>query len=193
MAKFASVAKGKRARKRISFTALDGSEVECDVGILNGDDDDAILVAASAHARASGAEAKDGNPIFAFAVDCETVARAFIDPESPTDKPERFFADANEVRKNLDRDRIFYLAEQQRAFQETVSPPQREQTVDEYLATVFRVARLEEGDELPFEISRQRAHWSFTRRMARQLSTLLLDRSLTGSGDGAVGEPSFNA
>lgn len=174
--KLAQIAKGTRAREPLTFTLLDGQEAACDLRVLSGDDDDKILAAASAHAKKLGGEAKDGDPIFAHALNCEIVALACVDNESSVDKPEPFFASADEVRGALDRDRILLIAEQQRALQDKTSPLKKSLTKEEFFLTVTQLAAVEEGDELPFSKWGRSLLESFTHSMASQYAALALAR-----------------
>lgn len=175
--KLAQIAKGTRAREPLTFTLLDGQTAACDLRVLSGEDDDRILAAAVEHAKKLGGEAKDGDPIFAHALNCETVAVACVDNESPVDKPEPFFASADEVRSALDRDRIIIIAEKQRALQSKTSPLRKELSKEEYFLTITQLAAAEEGDELPFSNWGRSLLESFTHSMASQFAALAMARS----------------
>lgn len=152
MAKFAQIAKGQSARlKGVSFTSLRGVDCVCDLRILTGDDDEAILEAAMRRAADKGAAPKKGDPVFDFACACESVFRSAVDPDSPADAPAAFFDSVDVVRAELDRDRIAYLSERQAAFQDTISPLKKSLSAEEYQAKILQMAAVEAGDATPFD------------------------------------------
>lgn len=191
MAKLSQIAKGTRARKELSFALLDGTEVTAAIRPLDGDDHADILAAATA-SMPSGVEAKEGVPAFDFAIAGETLARAFIDPESPHEKPEPFFDEGvQQVRARLDRDRIFWLLEQQKAFQASLSPLKQALSPDEFFAAIVQIAESEEGqDTLPFATWAPDLRVSFIRTLASLLLSSQMDRSSTGSGEETAPSPS---
>ena len=150
MAKFSDIAKGGLARKRIKFHTLHGAEVEADMRPMSGADYEDVVAAATARAILKGVKPAPGDAVYEFALDCETVARAFVDPDSPLDKPEPFFDNADAVRGALDRDRIFILAREHRSFQDSTSPLVRDMSVEEFWEYVVQHAEVADGD-LPFE------------------------------------------
>src|ERR1043165_2111243 len=110
MAKFAPIAKGRKARKTVSFPDLDGEVQKLDLRVLVADDYAEIDAAAGRYAREQGAEAKQGDGVYDFARYRETVLRACVDTESSVDKPEPFFESMAQIRRELDEDRVLYLA-----------------------------------------------------------------------------------
>lgn len=185
MAKLSAIAKGYRARKPVAFTLLDGTEVSCALRPLDGNDH-AALIDAATRSLPAGIKAVDGEPVYEFAKAVETIARGFVDPESPEDKPEPFFdGGAEQVRAHLDRDRIFWLAEQQRAFQSEISPMQSALTADEFFAAIVQIADAEEKDALPFETWQPALRRSFLRTTARLLLASQSDKSASGGTDEA--------
>lgn len=191
MPKLSQIALGKRARKPLTFMLLDGVEVTAALRPLDGDDHADILTAAAA-SMPTGVEAKEGVPAFDFAVAGETIARAFVDPESPPEQPEPFFdGGVKQVRARLDRDRIFWLYEQQKTFQASLSPLKQALSPDEFFSAIVMLAESEEGqDELPFATWAPALRVSFTRTLASLLLSSQMDRSSTGSGDETAPSPS---
>jgi hypothetical protein len=188
LAKFSQLAKGRAARcKGVAFSALDCTECVVDLAIVTGDDDDDILEAAAKHAVSKEADAVRGNPVYDFACDVELVFRACLDPDSPEDKPERFFESAADVRKHLDRDRIAYLAARQHEHQERLSPLRHEMSAAEYTKKIFEIVASSEGDDGPFRDIAQSLLRSFTRRLVSQNVYLQTCKSDSGGDAFAKG------
>jgi hypothetical protein len=183
MAKFSAIAKGTRARESVTFTTLDGQEVRCDLRILVGADDEAILAAATKRTKDNGGETIDGDPQFAFQIDAQTVACACTDPESPPEKPEPFFANATELLENLDRDRIQLLAAQQRVFQDSVAPRSSGLSPEEYMRVIIELDSTPEGDTHPFVTWRPRLQLTLVRTLAKQLLISLTHKSPSSSSE----------
>lgn len=187
--KWSQITKGKRARKRaVEFTPLDADEpVKVDLRILDGADRGSILEFAAAYARSRGGEVREGDPLYDFGVDVKTVALGVVDPESPDDRPEPFFASADEVFEALDRDRICTLAHQQKAFQAQVSPFPMDMTPNEYGEAIAEIAYAEEGGpDSPFARWQKWPpdfQWRFQRFTAQRLVTSLSLNSTTSSSD----------
>lgn len=190
MPKLSQIAKGTRARKELSFALLDGAEVTAAVRPLDGNDHADILAAATA-SMPSGVEAKEGVPAFDFAIASETLARAFVDPDSTPESPEPFFDEGvKQVRARLDRDRIFWLLEEQKAFQASLSPLKQALSADEFFSAIVQIAESEEGqDTLPFVTWAPALRASFMRTLASLLLASQTDRSATGSGDETAPSP----
>lgn len=152
MARFSEIVKGPRARRRgVAFTTLGGVEATCDLRLLTGADDEAILAAATAAAKRAGAEAVEGNIVFDFARACEVVARAGVDPDSSETDPRPYFDSAEQVKENLDRERIYLLFEAQAAYQDEASPRPSKMGVEELVQMMWASTLVPEGQELPFE------------------------------------------
>ncbi len=183
MAKFSAIAKGIRAREPVTFTTLDGREIGCDLRILVGADDEAILAEATKRTKDNGGQTVDGDPQFAFQLDVQAVARACTDPESPPEKPEQFFANATEVLENLDRDRIQLLAAQQRLFQDRVAPRSAGLSPEDYMRTIIELDSTPEGADHPFVTWRPRLQLTLVRTLAKQLVISLTHKSLSGSSE----------
>lgn len=190
MAKFRDLEKGATARKPVTFMTLTGKEAKAEFRIMSGADYEETVAAATARMR--NVAGTHDEIMLAFALDCETVARALIDPDSPPDKPEPFFENADEVRNALDRDRIFLLASEHRGFQESTSPLVREQTVEEFWKSVIEHSEAKPDAELPFEDWPRPTQRVFVRTMAAQLALLRQLRSLPTSTSSPVAAPSSN-
>lgn len=170
MAKFSNLAKGRRARQRgVPFFTLSGDKLSVDIGVLDGAQHGDVLKYAAEFAAGRKAQAKDGDPLFEFGKDIQTVALGVLDPESPEEAPELFFVSAEEVLHNLDRDRIAILAAQQRSFQSATSPLQKAMNNDEFFLHVAALAETEEEHDSPFALWAPSMRWSFERTMAKLL------------------------
>jgi hypothetical protein len=205
MATFSQLAKGKRARKGISFPLLapqaaegEGArerELQVDVIVLSGLEDAEVMAKARAFAKERGVDdPKDGNPIYDLALWAFTLAVACVDPESPETEPRPFFdggADQIMGSNLLGRDTIAYLYEHQQQWQDEVSPRARTIGAEALLAHVVAVAASE--DPTPFFRLAPALRWTLHRSMAALLVTLQTPRSPSGSGsedDGASSKPS---
>lgn len=201
MAKFSQVAKGATARKRVSFTLMDGTAVECAVIPLLVEADAEILAGARKHAMDRGvADPKDGDPLYEQGIWIHTIVRGCVDPDSPENAPQPFFdGGAQQILHptlGLDRDRIAFLFEAQQAWQDECSLRPGKLTAGEFFAELVRHAELPEGAELPFERWRPVLRRSFVRSMAVRLGELLQLRSLLGPDSPATttgsGKPAPN-
>lgn len=193
MAKFSKlpfVARGVKARlKDVRCTTLGGDEFSCDLRVLDAVEEQAIVASACAQSRASGGTAKEDDLVYQYAFAVGVLAAAATDPESPPEAPEAFFADVEELRSNMDRERILLLAEQQRRFQERTSPRKHELSEEEFVAMVAALAASEEGEDLPFETLPRHTLVSSMRRMALLLSISPKAKSPTSSGaEGAASD-----
>jgi hypothetical protein len=200
MATFSKMAKGKRARKSITFPLLaaagaeaaEARELAVDVIVLSGLEDAEVMTKARAFAKERGVEdPKDGNPIYDLALWAFTLAIACVDPESPETEPRAFFdggADQIFGSNLLGRDTIAYLYEHQQQWQDEVSPRARTVGAEELLAHVLAVASAE--DPTPFFRLAPALRWTLHRSMAALLVTLQMPRSPSGSVSGDGGESS---
>lgn len=188
MARFSDVDDGFAARKRgISFTSLGGKPCTCDMRVVTGVDDDGILERAAKHARDRGQKPGTGDPVYDFALACELVALAALDPDSTDDAPKLYFdGGVEQVRKRLDRDRINYLAEQQQEFQASVCPLKRGLSDEEYWLAVTKASEWKEGDADPFVGWAPSLRLFCMRAMACQLFACLMSKS---TGSSTSGEP----
>lgn len=186
MAKFSQVIKGSRARKRgVAFTTLSGAETTCDLVVLNGTDEEEILAAATAAAKKAGAEPSEGSIAFDFARACEIVFRAAVDPESPDDRPARFFDSIAEVKDHLDRERIFLLFDEQDALQNEASPRPSKMELDGFLNHLYEHALVPEGEMLPFERWQPVLRRSWVRFLVDRALSSIDPRSLSSSAAGS--------
>lgn len=163
----------------VKFSTVRGRECVCDLRVLSGEDDEIAIENALAFARSKGNASTVDNPLYDFALAREQVALAAVDPDSPKDHPVGYFpGGAADVRKHLHRDTIMYLAKQQQAFQELLSPLKRQfDTKEEFWAAVFTAARLKDGDADPFGEWRPSLRLSFEHTMAAQLVVSLASKS----------------
>ena len=141
MAKFSDIVKGTRARKTgVECTTLSGVPFTFDIRVLSGQEEAAVVAAAGKRAKELGGEAVETDLNFQFESAVQYVAVAATDPESPEGAPVAFFASPDEVRSELDRERIVYIAEVARRFQESVSPRQHELSELDYVHTLYSFA-----------------------------------------------------
>lgn len=182
MPRFSSIAKGNAARKRgVTFSTLTGAEAACDLRLLTGADDEEILAAAIAATRKAGGQPVEGDLVFDFARACEVVARAAVDSESTDEAPVAYFDSVQQVKENLDRERILLLFETQMTFQEDTSPRLGKMELDEFVQHLYEHALVPEGAELPFERWQPALRRSWVRSLVDLLLTLDAPKSLSGS------------
>jgi hypothetical protein len=148
MGKFREIARGSLNIDKVPVEFIDGTQDTVGLQLLVGAEDDRILTEARAAAIKRGvADPKEGNPIYDSWVARLTVLYSAVDPDA---REEPYFESADQILANVDDDRVVYLAERQRAWQEQRSPRMRTMTRDQYAAAVFEIATAEAGAELPF-------------------------------------------
>jgi hypothetical protein len=191
MATFGQIAKGKRARKRITFPLLAGTSadgaadarVEVDLVVLTGIEEADVLAKARTFAKERGVDdPRDGQPIYDLAQWVHTLAIACVDPDSPEDAPRPFFeGGAAQILGSelLGRDVISYLYEHQQAWQDQVSPRARTIGPAELVAHVVEIAASE--DPTPFLRLAPVLRWSLHRSMAVALLSSPMLKSLLSS------------
>lgn len=157
----------------IVCSTLEGFEFTCDLGIMTGAQEEAAVAAAGKRSKELGGSDSENDLGFQFAFAVEALLVSAIDPESPTDKPERFFESADQIRDSLDRERILYLSAMQRAFQERISPRTKSMTMFEYYEEIGRLMAAEEAgaslDEIPFWTWPRNTQTSFLATLVSQL------------------------
>ena len=183
MSKFSQICKGARARKAgVECTTLEGEAFTLDLRLMNAAEEAAVIERASKYAKEHDGEAKETNLVFQFANACEIVAIASVDPESPADAPAPFFDDVKQVREHLDRERILYIAETQRAFQDEVSPRQLRLTESAYIATLWSFAQEEIDLNNPFFRWPRSTQWNFLHTFSSRHIHLLELNADSGTG-----------
>ncbi len=188
MAKFTQIEQGTRARLRgVACSTLTGVEFTLDLCVLRGEDEEQAIGAAQRRAKEIGIADSENDINFQFACGVELILRAAVDPESPIDRPEPFFDSAVQIRTSLDRERILYLSEMQREFQERISPRQKTLTQGEYYAHVATLAAKEEegagASDHPFWKWPRSTQETFLLTMAGQLANSLPLKSVFGSAE----------
>lgn len=148
-----------------------------DVRVLLPDEEADVLAAARAFCVSKGTpDAPEGDPLFELARVVHTLFRACIDHDSTEEKPEPFFASADQILASeaLNRDNIFALYEQQQIWQDEVARQPMAFTEAEFEHFILSC----EGDDpFPFVSLRPGKRWSFTRSMASLLRHSLTPRS----------------
>jgi hypothetical protein len=176
MARFTDIEKGKRARLRaVECTTLAGVPFTLDLTILVGNEEEQAVGRAQRRAKEIGISDSENDINFQFA----------YDPESPDDKPVPFFDNAQQIRDNLDRERVLYLAEMQRAYQERISPRTKSLSMEQYYAAVVKLLTKEEGasEDHPFWGWPRTTQESFLLTLAREAVNSQALKSLLGSID----------
>ncbi len=167
MGAFSTIAKGERARKRVTATTIAGDEFACDLRPVMGEDDAVALQRSREFALARGvAEPKEGEPIYELAIAVETLALACVDPDDAS-KP-FFDGGSAQIRAHLDRDRILYLYETLTTWQTSFSPREHGLDWGTFVARVYDLATAGEADaDAPFVRLAPATRASFTRTLAR--------------------------
>lgn len=208
MAKFSEVAKGHKARKTIPFLMPNGTTVSIAVVPIFGDDEADVIREAREYAKARGVpEPKEDDPLYQRGLFIHTILRGCLDPDSPVDAPAPFFdGGVDQIldrTHGLDRSRMVYLYEAQRAWQNEIAPvPTKDMGAIEFFVEVHRHANIEEGVDLPFESWPPPMRRTFALTMARTLTNSRLlkswlglsslvetDSSEKGPSDTTAGEP----
>lgn len=197
MATFAAICKGVEHVREVEITTLDGTKAKCLLRILVGADDAVVLQKAREFAKARGVDnPSEQDPLYQLGFWCNTLLIACVDADSPEGNRRPFFDSVDQMLRHLDRDRISYLFEQWRLWQEQNAARPASMSPEEFIGAVFTIAQKELGDDLPF------VHWgltlqlSFVHTLARAYVDSLPLRSLGGpgsssntEGDGAVVQP----
>lgn len=205
MSRFSDVLKGKKARKNIEFPApIDAEHPEkrdrVDLVILSGEEESDALTAARAYAERKGTrDPKGGDPHYDLGLMVHTLVRACVDSEVPGSfafyfapegqapalkTPEAFESMANVVLAHLDRERITYLYEIHRVWQEHCSPWGK---ADDEDSIIDKLTRLEGvvDPTVPFEMFRPATVGSLLLTTVKQRAALLRDKLAAGSSSGS--------
>lgn len=193
MGRFQQIAKGTRARHTVEVPLPNGETMRVAVRALLDAEDDEIDVAAREYAKARDVDdPKPGNTVYDRGHALHTLLRSCSDPDSPDESPVPFFANVEEIRAGLDRDRIQYLITAQQVWQDKCAPQQLQLSGDEFVAKVVEVATSE--DERPFLRMRPGLQWIFMRTLAGQCMSSPELKSLSGlasaSATSAAARPS---
>lgn len=200
MATFGSIAKGTRARKRVKLPLagarcnaetfeFEGDVVEVDLRALTPAEQSEVFSKARAFAIASSKveNPEDGDPLYDQAIILHTLVIACVDKDSPEDAPRPFFDggfDQLHSTEQLSGDHIAYLYEQQKLWEDEVSPRLMHLTEAQFMAGVLLTAS---GDQRFFSNARRGTQWSLLRGAAARLVTLLAEKSLSGTGSASAG------
>lgn len=169
--KFSQIGRAPVRRKRgLECTTLGGASFTYDLHVLNAEQESICLAAACKAAREAGGEPNETDLTYQMNFAIHLIALATIDPESPDDDMRLFFdGGADQVRAGLDRERTLLIAEEQRRFQEGVSPRVLEIPSELYISTIQLAATLGEGEELPFSKWPRQTLEAFAKSMATQI------------------------
>lgn len=156
-----------------------------------------VLQLASVRAKEKGGEATEGNPLFRHALAVYTVAAAAVDSDPPPgEEPKLFFGDtieqaAEKIRtsKHLTDDIVFFLREQQEAWQDEINPQALTLASDEMFEATKRAADEESGVDF-LRLMRGGMLLRFTQLLACQLLLSLEDRLLPTTGETSPGTSS---
>ncbi len=198
MATFSQIAKGGAQRRPIvEFPLIDGTMLrgsDCAVIPLLGDAEGRVLRGAREYAIEHGvSDPKETDPIYKFGRAIWICALGVVDndPKGVDDKPVLFFdGGVKQVREHLDRDRIFFLARQQEAWQSEIAPNTKNVTAEDISRMLVQIKETPEGVELPLECWPPATQRIFIRSVVNTLLTLTSWLSHSGSGGPAGGETS---
>ena len=121
--KFSDVAKGIAAERPVEIQ-LRGKLCRPLVRPLSNDEETDVVAFAIKFAKGKGAPAEEGNAVYDSGLMCQTIALAYLDPESDPKARESFFAGPDEIR-TLDTETIALLYEHQELWQRETSPSKR--------------------------------------------------------------------
>jgi hypothetical protein len=183
MGRFKSILAGPRQRKTITLpfpgarydAALgkwEGHTDQLDVRALRSDEYDDVVSKATAFARAKGVEAPaDGDELYERGRMLHTLIVSCIDKDSPLEAPIAYFESVDELQTSdlLLPETIAYLFQQQRMWQDEISPLRMNLSEEEYLDGISRTVQ---GDTDFFVSMRPGLQWSSFASMASQLVAL---------------------
>ena len=181
MGKFALIAKGARATKRVTVALDDESTpIACLVRPLSGAEETEALAAARAFAKARGIdEPSPADHLYQFGLWVHTILIGCRDDDA-TAGP--YFDSAEQILEHLDRDRIALLYELQQSWQDECSPRAHALAEKDYVASILEIANAGDDDELPFERWQPGLRRSWVRTSARLLASWSDLKSPFGSG-----------
>jgi hypothetical protein len=180
MATFSQMMKGGPARHPIlPFELIDGTKItgdDCAVIPLLGEAEAKVLKGAREFAIEHGlAEPKPGDPLYELGRAIWTCALGVVDgdPKVPETAPVLFFdGGVKQIREKLDRDRIFFLARQQEAWQSEMAPGVKNLSPEDMQGMIHRIKEAPEGAELPLESWPGATQRIFIRGVVNTLLTL---------------------
>lgn len=201
MATFSQVAKGGTQRRPIiDFPLIDGTMLkgsDCAVIPILGDAEGRVLKGAREYAIEQGlTDPKETDPIYKFGRAIWICALGTVDndPKVPEGKPVLFFdGGVKQIREHLDRDRIFFLARQQEAWQSELSPCTKNITSEDLSRMLMQIKETPEGVELPLECWPLATQRIFIRSVVNTLLTLTSWLSASGSNTPAAGQTSSDS
>lgn len=189
--KLSSVLKGTRLEKPIAIEIAKGVTIKALLRPLSAAEEVDVIADATAYAKAKKVpEPRDGQSIYDAGVWAYTVARAYLDPDSPAEARQPLFEGGALDLLDLHADALALLYEHQQYVQEEASPSVKSKSFQELLAIANEIAAAEGDDYLPFARLSPRTQWNLARFMAVQLVTLRALKSLTSSPDGMSGPSS---
>lgn len=181
--KFSQLARGTRARQKVTLEMPEGDALSCDVRPLNGIEEADVLAKARAFAESRGVkEPKDGEPIYELGKQVHTLLLACLDAESATPVP--YFASADEVLDGLDRDRRSYLYQLQQSWEDQCAPRPSRMSEQDFVQKCMDICAAAEGDDGPFVMLRPVSQWSLVRTLA-SLHVISLTLSSQSTSDAA--------
>lgn len=189
MSKFAQVRSGKLARKSFEIASIlndEGKPVTVDLLVLDPGEEAATEKFARQFSVDRNGTGVAGDPNYELGHMIKTLLLAVIDHDA--DKPEPFFASVDEVlsARELGRDGLAFLYEQQKAFQRERSLGVEAKTATEFLSVALEVARLE--DPAPFCSLRLSSQLSYVLFTAHLLVNVPKAKWPIGSDSGDSGE-----
>lgn len=189
MARFSKLGKGAIEGDVIDFEVRPGVVDRIRVLPVLSALDVEIAKRAREFAESKGGKPEKGQPEYEIGIHVFTILFACKDPDSPADKPEPYFASAEEIldeKHGLDRSRITLLFEHQMRVQEEYAPKvARNMTAVEFFDLLERTTEADEGAELPLERLPRATQRTAVRGFALLAKSLLLDRS--GDGQSSPG------
>jgi hypothetical protein len=178
--KFSQVALGTRAEQKTKFL-YDGKEQSIVIRPLSQAEEIDVESDAIRAAKAKGAEAVPGNPIYEATRMMAVIEKAILDPDSPAQAREPYFdGGVTQIGEMLDTDTIAHLHALQQAWQEECSPSFRHKTSAELLKIAHTLSE-DEHDPLAFARYSLKTQWSLGPFMARLLRGSPVFSSFSGS------------
>lgn len=187
--KFSEIVRGTRSDEEVELPRFDGQPddapaMKVRVRALNALDEEQALSDARRRAKTEGVEdPKPGEPLYDLALMVETVAIAYLDPESPPNARTPFFdAGSDAVRKWYGREAIALLYELQQDYQDRVAPNVAKLSPYDFYNGILKLGDEDEQQARFFYYRcRPGLRWSFMRSMAVQQRSALMSKFSPGS------------
>lgn len=163
--KFSDIVSGKPPRKVVPLPLISGATVPVAIITLGVDGDSDALADAVGYAEKRGVpNAKPGDPLYERGLMVSVVFRSCVDVDVK-DRDEPFFANPEQIGKDLDPDRLAWLFHVQRCWQDVAAPFPKTDDLAGFVTWLFKSMEVDDLREIPFDYLPASTRRSFLRRL----------------------------